>query len=183
MRTALIALAIATTAPAGIAAAQTPPDAAPPPRAPVNMLGALMRADADRDGIVTRDEVVASSDRTFDRLDANHDGAVGGDEIAAMRGMTRPGGPGGPGGPGAPPPPPTGAGAPPVPPPPGAAVTRSFTRAQWHDRALAQFDRLDGNHDGRVDQAEMDAYRERRRQRRPGEAPPPLAPPAPAAGR
>ena len=186
MRLPLPIRALAAATLSGIATAQT---MAPPPGG-MGLMAALTRADANHDGMVTRDEVVASSDALFDRLDTNHDGTVTPEEMAAARPMR-----GGralppPGDPVMPPPPagsaaapapgravtppPSGArAAPPMPPPPA----RSMTRQQWHDRALAQFDRVDANHDGRVDQTEMQAWREAMRQRRDarraGDAPPP----------
>lgn len=180
MRNPMIALALAASAlfcgPAAAQAQMPPPGGGAPMGGPGGMgiMGALMRADANHDGIVTREEVIASSDQMFDRLDTNRDGTVSPDEMAAARQTMRPNG--------ATPPPPGGAMQPP---PGGRAMARSFTRAQWHDRALAQFDRVDANHDGRVDQAEMQAYRDamrdRRQDRRGGDMPPP-PPPAPPAG-
>jgi Ca2+-binding EF-hand superfamily protein len=40
--------------------------------------------DANKDGVVTRDEFLAHPSQMFDRLDANHDGKVTRDELAAM---------------------------------------------------------------------------------------------------
>lgn len=141
------------------------------------MVAALMRADTNGDGIITREEAIASSDAMFDRLDANHDGVLTPDEMQAARGAMRRGGT-----------PPSGdMGATPAPPPPAGAAPMGMTRQQWHDRALRQFDRLDGNHDGKVDRTEIANYqslmRERRMERRNnqsgGDMPPP-PPPAPS---
>src|SRR5690348_7677620 len=40
------------------------------------------RADANRDGVLTADEMVADAQRFFARLDTNHDGIIDPDEIA-----------------------------------------------------------------------------------------------------
>lgn len=183
MRTALLALALTASglvAGAAAAAAQQADQATPMPPMPMRGGGggmggmggiaALMRADANHDGIITREEAVASSDTMFDRLDANHDNMVSPDEMRAGRDAMRPAG--------APP-----AGdmvATPPPPAPGGAMTgRMLTRQQWHDRALVQFDRLDANHDGKIDRTEIanaqEAMRERRQERRGGDM---AAPPA-----
>jgi hypothetical protein len=52
-------------------------------------------------------------------------------------------------------------------------------------RAQRSFDRMDANHDGRVDQTELATYREMRRERRAEKAdgaPPPPPPPATPGG-
>lgn len=167
---ALRALAAATVS--GIATAQMMPP-------PGGMgMGALIRADANHDGVTTREEAAVSADATFDRLDANHDGTVTPDEMAAAR-PVRAGG-------GALPPPPQGEAGRQIPltgtaPPPPPHAPRSMTRQQWRDRTFAQFDRIDANRDGRLDQAEMQAWRDamraRRQERRDGASPPPPPPP------
>lgn len=154
---------------------------APPPRG-----GPLMQADADDDGIVTRDEVIANADRRFAEQDANHDGKLTEDERRAFReqrwGARR-----------APPPgadgtqPPPGADGALPPPMPGEARhgrhhgRGTETQAQFRDRALRMFDRIDANHDGRIDPQERDAAMLMMRARRIGpngdrDTPPP--PPA-----
>jgi EF hand domain-containing protein len=40
------------------------------------------RTDANRDGYITDDEMIADADRFFARLDSDHDGEIGPDEIA-----------------------------------------------------------------------------------------------------
>ena len=145
-----------------------------PPPGGLGMMSALMRADADHDGVVTRAEVGASANATFDRLDTNHDGIVTPDEMAAGRPMRA--------GNATPPPPPGAAdrAAPPPRTPPPPPPPHELARQQWRGRALAQFDRADANHDGRVDQAEMQAWRDAmhaRRQERFGRAAPPPPPP------
>lgn len=128
-----------------------------PPPAP--MRGGLMRADADGDGVVTRAEAIADADRRFAALDTDGDGKISRDERQAARDARRG-------------PPPAGANGtiPPSPPeadraaPPPRAMRphrnmRPQTRDEARDRALRLFDRADTNHDGRVDQQDMDAMR------------------------
>lgn len=50
---------------------------------------AMMRADANGDGIVTRAEALAEAGARFDRMDANHDGKIDQAELAAMAEMRR----------------------------------------------------------------------------------------------
>jgi hypothetical protein len=45
----------------------------------------LARLDANKDGVVTRDEAIAAATARFDKLDANHDGKIDQTEIAAMK--------------------------------------------------------------------------------------------------
>lgn len=182
MRTALLAFALTTSVFGSAAGAQQADQAMPASPRPMRGgqmggmggmggMAGLMRADTNHDGIITREEAVASSDLMFDRLDANHDGMVTPDEMRATRDAMRPAG--------APPAGDMGATAPP--PPAGAPMGRTLSRQQWHDRALGQFDRLDANHDGKVDQTEIATYqqamRERRQERRGDTPPPPPAPP------
>ncbi len=54
-----------------------------PPRGPG---GAMMRADANGDGIVTRAEALAEAGARFDRMDANHDGKIDQSELTMRRG-------------------------------------------------------------------------------------------------
>jgi uncharacterized iron-regulated membrane protein len=146
-------------------------DQAPPPSRPTRgggMMGALMRADTNADGIITREEAIASSDAMFDRLDTDRDGIVSPEEIQAARGAMRRGGT-------------TPRGEVPPPAPRAGATAAGLTRQQWHDRALRQFDRLDGNHDGKVDRTEIANYQQLMRERRMerqggGDMPPPPAP-------
>ncbi|MBB3692077.1 hypothetical protein [Sphingomonas sp. BK580] len=158
---------------------------APPPR-PMGPHDPLAAADADRDGVVTREEAAAEADRRFAAMDTNGDGKIDRDERRAFRPPHRPRGdmapPPGENGP-PPPPPPPGADAPPPPPPPGAErdgdrhergdrphrrAPREMTREQFRERALRMFDRADTNHDGRVDQQEREAMRLMMRARRVG---------------
>ena len=161
--------ATALTAGAGVpAVAQTTPpaatrDAPPEPRGGGMRGGWLMRADANGDGIVTRDEVTADADRRFAARDSDRDGKVSRDEQRAARDARRE------------PPAPGATGTVPTPPPPGTAdapplpdargddrprrAMRPQTREQARERALRMFDRADGNRDGRVDAQEIEAMR------------------------
>jgi Ca2+-binding EF-hand superfamily protein len=53
-----------------------------------------------------------------------------------------------------------------------------MTRAETLERAGQRFDRLDTNHDGKLDAAELAAARPMRGPRGGGDTPPPPAPPA-----
>lgn len=72
MKTLLIGLTLASLS-APVLAQDTPP----PPRGG----GMMMRADTNRDGIVTRDEVIAQAADRFDRLDLDRDGKLTRDEL------------------------------------------------------------------------------------------------------
>jgi len=48
------------------------------------MLGRLIEADANKDGVITLDEVVAAATKRFDQLDRNKDGAVDKADFDAM---------------------------------------------------------------------------------------------------
>ena len=157
--------ATALTMGAGVSvSAQTSPPSAPtrddmPPPTPAGPMrgGGLMRADTNRDGVVTRDEVIADADRRFARMDTDGDGKVSRDELRAAR-ATRPGPPGA-----------DMDAAPPrtdTPPPSDARgddrprrAMRAQTRDVARERALRMFDRTDTNHDGRVDAQEIEAMR------------------------
>ena len=203
MKKTLLALALGTSAiAAGACSAQTTPsaDAAQtmtrdqaPTQAPTQamgrmghgMLGAMMkRSDANKDGVITRAEAIAEADERFDTMDTNRDGTVTTAERTAMRqamrdrmtaaGNTPPeardGGSdwgrdggrkmarGGPDGDGV------------------------LTRAEAEARAAKRFDRMDSNHDGKLDATELANMREMRHMRRgemkqrgmtPGAVPPP----------
>lgn len=79
MRTMILGLALGASALAAAASAQTTPPAPPVMPAP------QMRADANGDGIVTRDEAIAQAAARFDRMDANHDGKLDQAELADRR--------------------------------------------------------------------------------------------------
>ncbi len=99
----------------------------------------LERADANRDGAVTRGEFRAMAAAGFDRQDLNHDGRVDAAERRQSREqrMSRRG------------------------PQSGGTITRAAFQA----RALARFDRMDANKDGQIDPAERFMAREKRMQR------------------
>ncbi len=149
------------------AAAQVAVPPAPP--APPAMGGGMMRADANHDGVVTRAEMIAEADARFTAMDTNKDGKLTADERDAAREAMRAqwrggegqapragggmrGGNGGGGGDG---------------------VT---TREESLQRAGNRFDRLDTNHDGKLDAAEMAAGRPMRGPRGGGDMPPPPPP-------
>ncbi|WP_161978374.1 hypothetical protein [Sphingomonas oligophenolica] len=130
----------------------------------------MMRADTNRDGVITRAEAIAAADARLDKLDTNHDGTVTADEMAARRaamrermaarGMTLPDG-----------------------------ATRGMgrhrdrdgdgimTKAEAEAHAATRFDRMDANHDGKLDKTELANLREMRHLRhdkmRGGDMPPP----------
>jgi hypothetical protein len=87
MRNVILTLALAGAATPLLA--QTPP--APLPGGPMRG-GMLMRADANNDGVVTREEMIAAANAQFDRLDADRDGKVTRDEMRAAREAMRGGG-------------------------------------------------------------------------------------------
>ncbi|KQM12923.1 hypothetical protein ASE73_13125 [Sphingomonas sp. Leaf24] len=99
----------------------------------------LERADANRDGVVTRGEFRAMAAAGFDRQDVNRDGKVDAAERRQGREqrMSRRGQQGG-----------------------------TITRAAFQARALARFERMDVNKDGQIDPAERFMVREKRMQRR-----------------
>lgn len=74
-----MAAALAATAMTGVAiAAQDSPSA--------TQGTTKTPADANRDGIITRAEIIAQADARFARLDANGDGQISAEERAAMKG-------------------------------------------------------------------------------------------------
>jgi hypothetical protein len=121
--------------------AQTPP----PPRTP------MATSDSDGDGVVTRDEAAADADRRFAAMDTNHDGKLTRDERRAWREQRR-----------APMPRDGGDGA------RGGRRDHDQTQAEFRDRALKRFDRIDTNHDGRIDANEREAMMMLMRSRRLG---------------
>lgn len=65
------------TSPATPAATTPPPQGGPqagPPRR-------MMRADANRDGVITKQESIAEATRRFDRMDKNRDGKLEASEM------------------------------------------------------------------------------------------------------
>ncbi|MEP9400706.1 EF-hand domain-containing protein [Sphingomonas silueang] len=107
----------------------------------------LKRADTNNDGVVTREEYRAQAAAAFDRQDANKDGKVDATERQQwreQRGGRRGGG--------------------------MARIDARrdgvVTRAEYQARALARFDRLDLNKDGRIDATERGQHRQQRAERR-----------------
>jgi hypothetical protein len=149
-------LAIASGLLATGAVAQTMPPAPPPG-------GGMMRLDANHDGVVTRAEMIAEADARFAAMDTNKDGKVTPEERDAAREAMRAQWRGGGGGNG-----PRGGGA-------GmrGGGDREMSRAETLDRAGQRFDRLDTNHDGKLDAAELAAARPMRGPRGGGDTAPP----------
>ncbi|MDQ2893966.1 MAG: hypothetical protein M3R64_12890 [Pseudomonadota bacterium] len=178
MRKTVFALALATSALAAAACSaevtpqaaaqanaaasaqiQNDPGAPPPMRAHRGMHGGamMMRADANEDGVITRAEAIAQADARFDRLDTNHDGKVTSDEQDAMRSAMR-----------------ERMGArrksPPQGDPQGAMARKgrhhdrdgAMTKADAEARAVKRFDRMDANHDGKLDKTELANVKELR---------------------
>lgn len=166
MKHKIIAAALAATLlGGGIAFAQNstqPAPAAPPPP----MHGPMLGADADKDGVVTRAELLADVDARFARVDANKDGKITREErIAAfekIRDEGRGNGDGrwgrqgrhgrgfgmrGPGGPG-------------MAMRPDANRDGVVTLEEQRAQALKPFTYMDRNNDGKVDRAERDQLRE-----------------------
>ncbi|MEH3047753.1 ca2+ sensor protein [Sphingomonas adhaesiva] len=119
------------------------------------------RPDADR--IVTRQDAAAEADRRFAEMDTNRDGKISSDERRAFHDARRAerearrGHRGG--------------------------KDREWTQAQFRERAMKRFDRIDTNHDGRIDAQEREAARMLMRARRVGhngDGPMAPMPPAPA---
>ncbi|WP_267393330.1 MULTISPECIES: hypothetical protein [unclassified Sphingomonas] len=172
MRKTILTLALAV---GGLAAAagnaqssDTGPDAVRPPRG-----GPMMRADANGDGVITHAEAIADAEARFAAMDSNKDGRITPDERQAAREAMRAhfreraGADGD-----APPPPPRGMGS------GDRDGDREITRADYIKRAAERFDRMDANHDGRLDSGELARMRPMRGPRGGGDMPPP--PPAPA---
>ncbi len=116
----------------------------------------MMRADTDRDDMISRAEATAQANARFDRMDTNKDGTITADERQGPGGrmMARVGG---------------GDGA--------------MTRAEFLAQTDKRFTRIDTNKDGQLSPDELKAWAEQARtlmsQRRadPADA---IAPPAPA---
>lgn len=161
-----VVLALMTAAGGLLATTAIAQSVAPPPP-PIPYGGGLMRADTNRDGAITRAEMLADADARFVAMDTDKDGKVTAAERdaarAAMRAQRRNGNGGGPRGGG-------GFGMRGDPDGDGA-----LTRAEAAQRAGARFDRLDTNRDGRLDATELAAARPMRGPRNP-----PLPTPTPA---
>lgn len=97
--------------------------------APQRGAGMFERLDANKDGVITKEEYQADVAARFAKLDTNKDGKVSEEERAAAR-------PGG--------------GA-------GRGMTGDMTLADMQAQSQKRFDRLDTNQDGKIDKAEVDA--------------------------
>lgn len=135
----------------------------PPRRDPLTM------ADQNKDGLVTREEMLASVATRFAAMDANRDGKVTPDERDAYQAQERARMAG------------------------RMMPKRDLTLADEQSRATRMFDRIDANHDGKIDAAERQAVAQRMMQMRgggggwrgrqgppPGDMPPPPPPPGDA---
>lgn len=141
MRKIILGLALASSVIAGGAAIaqteQTPPYPATERDGPrPQHRGGLMRADADKDGVVTRDEARTAADRMFARLDRNSDGRLTSDEMPRRHARAE------------------------------ARPDREISQAQFERKALRRFDRIDANRDGRIAKAEIREFRLARKQQR-----------------
>ncbi|CAN5667815.1 hypothetical protein BH10PSE14_BH10PSE14_37510 [soil metagenome] len=169
MRKFLLAAALAGTTIAGMACAQTAPEA---PRAAG---GGMARADGDGDGRVSRAEFIARADERFAGLDKNGDGQLSPDEMPQRRDKATPAGSDTPTA--------NGRGGGMREKMRGRMIDRLDTnhdgmisRDEFRAQAAERFDRADVNRDGFLDQNEMAAMRERARsmmQRGGGNPPPP----------
>lgn len=157
MRTWITAAALGAAVLGGFASvgatAQTSSSPSPAPAAPADR-------DSNGDGVVTREEAAADADRRFAAMDANHDGKLTGDERRDWREQHR-----------APPRMKRGSGK----------RDEAQTQTAFRDHALRRFDRIDTNHDGRIDAREREAMMLMMRARRvggdrPGMAADPAAP-------
>jgi hypothetical protein len=124
-------------------AVQAQTDAAPPPGGGMRggMRGGLMGVQPDANGDITRAAAIAAADQRFAAMDANHDGTVTPDEMRAYRDQRRT----------------ENAGRRPEGDRPGRPAPQAITADAFRARATAMFDRLDTNHDGKVDAAERAA--------------------------
>lgn len=148
--------ALAATLAAGAAHAQD----GPPPPGPRPDPFAM--ADKNKDGVITREEMLAGVEARFKEMDANHDGKVTPEEREAFHSAMR------------------------------ARMAarmghapKDMTLAEEQQRAARLFDRVDTNHDGKIDAAERAAAREKMRTMMRGgrggrHGPPPPPPPADA---
>lgn len=166
MKKFLIAATLGATAVAGVAVAQQATTAP-----------TKVRADANGDGDLTRQEAIAAAEARFARMDANKDGTVTREERRAVRaemrghrggkhGMRGHRGPGGRFGP--------------------MAIERldtdkdgKLSRVEAAAPMQRMFDMVDTNKDGFIDKAEADAARAKRQQMRQMRAAP-AAQPTPA---
>lgn len=159
-RLTFAALGASLLAGSAFAAQAMPQDGPRGPRDPLGM------ADQNKDGVVTRDEMLASVAARFNAMDANHDGKVTPEEREAYTAQLRAqmGG--------------------------RMAPKKDLTLADEQARAARMFDRIDTNHDGKIDAAERQAAAQKMMQMRRGggwrgrQGPPAgdMPPPPPADG-
>ncbi|WP_341209345.1 ca2+ sensor protein [uncultured Sphingomonas sp.] len=152
MKTWMTAAALGAAMLGGLGAASVQAQTPPPSPSPAPMQTADADGDGDGDRVVTRDEAAADADRRFAAMDANHDGKLTRDERRAWRAQRR---------------------APPPGDRMGGAERRprrdmEQTQAAFRDGALKRFDRIDTNHDGRIDAKEREAMMLMMRARRVG---------------
>lgn len=155
MKTNLISVALAAllTTASGVALAQ---DAPPPPQRHGGG-GMFMHADTNKDGIVTREELLADVDARFAKFDTNKDGKITADERPGRGRMDgrhmRDGAD-------APKPPED---APPMAhrgPPADTNNDGVITRDEQRAQALKIFGYVDRNNDGKIDKAERENFRD-----------------------
>ena len=113
----------------------------------------LRMADANGDGVITRDEYVAAADARFARMDRNGDGKL--DRTDRQMPSTFPA----------------------VAPTPPARIGQNLSHDQFRAGALRRFDRLDTNGDGKIDATELAAAETLMRARRAAGGEMPAAPP------
>jgi len=101
------------------------------------MLGRLIEADANKDGVITLDEVTASATRRFEQLDRNKDGAIDKADFDALRKET------------------TDYRVQRFMHEYGADKDRKVTRDQFFSRSKERFAEHDLNRDGRLDRQDM----------------------------
>jgi hypothetical protein len=91
IKTLLATAALGGTLLAGVAYAAQDQAAPPAPTAGMHHHrhhghgNRLARLDANKDGIITRDEAIAAATARFDKLDSNHDGKIDQAEMAALK--------------------------------------------------------------------------------------------------
>ena len=153
MQTKLISAALAAllTTASGVALAQD----APPPPQPQGPGGMFMHADTNKDGIITRDELLAGVDARFAKFDANKDGKITAEERPGrgrmggrhMRGDDAPH-------------PPQGAPMAHRGPPADTNNDGVITRDEQRAQALKIFGSVDRTGDGKIDKAERENFHE-----------------------
>lgn len=176
MKKFVVAAALGATMLTGVAQAGQQDTPAPRRAGPMAMI------DANKDGVLTREEALAAADVQFARMDQNKDGKV---DATEMRPPHRRGGGNAPTS--------ADAKAPAGKPAPGmhrrggmgermlarvdANKDGTISREEFRTAATTRFERMDANRDGRIDAAEQNALRERMKARSGRHAPP-----APAEG-